>query len=154
MSTDSASIPAKTILVVDDNAIILKTINLKLSAAGYRVVTAAEGSEAVAAVRKETPDLILLDVSFPSDPTGVPWDGFRVMQWFRRLETAQKIPIIIITGSDDPQFKERAAMGGAVAFFHKPIDHEDLLKVIGNTLNNVAPTAPAVPPPLPPIGAN
>jgi len=90
--------------------------------------------------------LILLDVSFPSDPTGVPWDGFRVMQWFRRLETAQKIPIIIITGSDDPQFKERAVTGGAVAFFHKPIDNDDLLKVVKNTLS-AADAALAGPPP-------
>ncbi len=146
MSTGNASAPAKTILVVDDNAIILKTITLKLEGAGYRVMTAMDGSEAVAAVRQETPDLILLDVSFPSDVTGVPWDGFRVMQWFRRLETAQKIPIIIITGSDDPKFKERAVMGGAVAFFHKPIDHDDLIKVIGSTLNSPPPTTP------PPIG--
>ncbi len=150
MSTESASSAAKTILVVDDNAIILKTITLKLSAAGYRVITAVEGAEAVAAVRKDNPDLILLDVSFPSDPTGVPWDGFRVMQWFRRLETAQKIPVIIITGSDDPQFKERAVLGGAVAFFHKPIDHEALLKVIGATLKNGAASGPSA---LPPIGS-
>jgi len=146
MSTGPASTSAKTILVVDDNAIILKTITLKLEGAGYRVITAREGSEAVAAVRKDNPDLILLDVSFPSDPTGVPWDGFRVMQWFRRLETAQKIPIIIITGSDDPQFKERAVTGGAVAFFHKPIDNDDLLKVVKNTLS-AADAALAGPPP-------
>jgi CheY-like chemotaxis protein len=145
MSTGAASAPAKkTILVVDDNAIILKTVTLKLENSGYRVVTAMDGSEAVAAVRKESPDLILLDISFPSDVTGVPWDGFRVMQWFRRLETAQKIPIIIITGSDDPKFKERAVTGGAVAFFHKPIDHEDLLRVIAQTLSN---PPSATPPP-------
>lgn len=136
MSTGSTPAPAKkTILVVDDNAIILKTITLKLESKGYRVVTAMDGSEAVASVRKENPDLILLDVSFPSDVTGVPWDGFRVMQWFRRLETSAKIPIIIITGSDDPKFKDRAVSGGAAAFFHKPIDHEDLLKVIASTLS-------------------
>jgi CheY-like chemotaxis protein len=149
MSIGPVSPSAKTILVVDDNTIILKTITLKLEGAGYRVVTAREGAEAVAAVRKDNPDLVLLDVSFPSDPTGVPWDGFRVMQWFRRLETAQKIPIIIITGSDDPKFKERAVTGGAVAFFHKPIDHEDLLKVIKNTLSN-ADVPMGVPPPVVP----
>jgi len=143
MTTGPASVSAQTILVVDDNAIFLKTITLKLEGAGYRVVTAKEGAEAVAAVRKDNPDLILLDVSFPSDPTGVPWDGFRVMQWFRRLETAQKIPIIIITGSDDPKFKERAVTGGAVAFFHKPIDNDDLLKVIKTTLSNVEASASA-----------
>jgi CheY-like chemotaxis protein len=48
-----------------------------LQGAGYRVVTAMDGSEAVAAARKENPDLILLDISFPPNVGGVEWDGFR-----------------------------------------------------------------------------
>jgi CheY-like chemotaxis protein len=132
MSSETA--PPKKILVVDDNEIILKTISLKLQGAGYRILTALDGAEAVAATRKESPDLILLDINFPPYVGGVPWDGFRVMEWFRRLDNAKTIPVIIITGSDDPKFKERASAGGAVAFFSKPIDHDDLLKVIRTTL--------------------
>ena len=134
MSTASGPSPVKTILVVDDNEIILKTVSLKLNGAGYRVITALDGSEAVAATRKETPDLILLDISFPADVGGVEWDGFRIMDWFRRLESAKKIPIIVITGSENPKDRDRATSSGAVAFFHKPIDHDDLLKVIRATL--------------------
>jgi CheY-like chemotaxis protein len=128
--------PAKTkkILVVDDNEIILKTISLRLQGAGYQVITALDGSEAVSAARKETPDLILLDVSFPPDVGGVEWDGFRIMEWFRRMENVKKTPVIVITGGDDAKFKERAVSGGAVAFFNKPLDHDDLLKVIRATL--------------------
>jgi CheY-like chemotaxis protein len=128
--------PAKKILVVDDNEIILKTISLKLQGAGYQVLTALDGSEAVASARREHPDLILLDVSFPPDVGGVEWDGFRIMEWFHRLEEAKKIPVIIITGGEDARNKERAVSGGAVAFFHKPIDHDDLLKVIRATLDS------------------
>jgi CheY-like chemotaxis protein len=135
MSTESA--PAQKILVVDDNEIILKTISLKLQGAGYQVITALDGSEAVAAARKEKPDLILLDVSFPPDVGGVEWDGFRIMEWFHRMENVKKTPVIIITGGEDAQHKERAVSGGAVAFFHKPIDHDDLLKVIRATLATV-----------------
>jgi CheY-like chemotaxis protein len=134
MSTESA--PAKKILVVDDNEIILKTISLKLQGAGYQVVTALDGSEAVAAARKEKPDLILLDVSFPPDVGGVEWDGFRIMEWFHRMEAVKKTPVIIITGGEDSENKDRAVSGGAVAFFHKPIDHDDLLKVIRATLGS------------------
>lgn len=128
--------PAKKILVVDDNEIILKTISLKLQGAGYQVFTALDGSEAVAAARREHPDLILLDVSFPPDVGGVEWDGFRIMEWFHRLDEAKRIPVIIITGGEDARNKERAVSGGAVAFFHKPIDHDDLLKVIRATLGS------------------
>lgn len=126
--------PAKTILVVDDNEIVIKTISLKLQGAGYRVVSAMDGAEAMSAVRKENPDLILLDISFPPDVGGVPWDGFRIMEWFHRLDAARKIPIIIITGSEDPQSKARATQSGAVAYFQKPLEHDYLLKVIRATL--------------------
>jgi CheY-like chemotaxis protein len=138
ISATMSAVPAKTILVVDDNEIVIKTISLKLQGAGYRVVTAMDGSEAVAAVRKQSPDLILLDISFPPDVGGVPWDGFRIMDWFHRLDTAKKIPIIIITGSEDPKSKERATQAGAVAFFQKPIEHDYLLKVIRATLGEAA----------------
>jgi CheY-like chemotaxis protein len=134
MSVESASERRKKILVVDDNEIILKTVSLKLQGAGYQVITALDGSEAVAAARRETPDLILLDISFPPDVGGVEWDGFRIMEWFHRLEAAKKVPVIIITGGEDSKNKERAVASGAVAFFHKPIDHDDLLKVIRASL--------------------
>jgi len=55
----------KKILVVDDNEIVIKTISLKLQGAGYQVLTAMDGSTAVSTARKEAPDLILLDLSFP-----------------------------------------------------------------------------------------
>ncbi|MEI9865127.1 MAG: response regulator [Limisphaerales bacterium] len=74
MSAEPAK--AKRILIVDDNEVILKTVSLKLQGAGYKVVTALDGAEAVAAVRREAPDLILLDISFPPDVGGVEWDGF------------------------------------------------------------------------------
>jgi CheY-like chemotaxis protein len=126
--------PGKKILVVDDNEVVIKTICLKLQGAGFRVVTAMDGTEAVAAARKENPDLILLDLSFPPDVGGVPWDGFRIMEWFSRLDAAKKIPIVVITGNEDPKAKERATTAGAVAFFQKPIEHDYLLKIIRATL--------------------
>jgi CheY-like chemotaxis protein len=138
MSAESASGQAKKILVVDDNEIILKTVSLKLQGAGYQVFTALDGAEAVAAARRENPDLILLDIGFPPAVDGVPWDGFRVMEWLHRLDAMKKIPIVIITGSQDPKNKERASRSGAVAFFQKPIDHDDLLKVIRSALEGPA----------------
>jgi CheY-like chemotaxis protein len=124
----------KKILVVDDNEVVIKTISLKLQGAGYQVLTAMDGAAAVAAARREVPDLILLDLSYPPDVAGVPWDGFRIMEWFRRLDTARKIPIVIISGSDDLNDRQRAVQMGAVAYFQKPLEHDQLLKVIHATL--------------------
>jgi CheY-like chemotaxis protein len=134
MNTSSNGALAKKILVVDDNEIVIKTITLKLQGAGYQVLAAMDGSEAVALARKENPDLILLDISFPVDVGGVPWDGFRIMEWFHHLDAARKIPVIVITSSEEPKTKERATAAGAVAFFQKPLEHDYLLKVVRATL--------------------
>ena len=138
MKTNPAGVRAKKILVVDDNEVVIKTITLKLQGAGYQVIAAMDGSEAVSLARKENPDLILLDISFPADVGGVPWDGFRIMEWFHRLDSARKIPVIVITGSEEPKTKERATAAGAVAFFQKPVEHDYLLKVVRATLGDAA----------------
>lgn len=141
MNTHPTGSHAKKILVVDDNEIVIKSITLKLQGAGYQVIPAMDGSEAVRLARQESPDLILLDISFPTDVTGVPWDGFRIMEWFHRLQPAKKIPVIVITGSEEVKTKERATAAGAVAFFQKPIEHDYLLKVVRATLGEVSAAA-------------
>jgi len=143
----------KKILVVDDSVLILKLMSLKLTANGYDVITAEDGGTAVSAVRTEKPDLILLDLSFPPDVAhggGVAWDGFLIMTWLQRMEEAKHIPIIVITAGDPAKYKDRALAAGAVSFFHKPIDNDELLTVIRNTLAEkpaaTQPSAASIPP--------
>jgi len=124
---------AKRILVVDDNEVILKTALQKLSAKGYQVTTAVGGPEALSAVRKEKPDLILLDLAFPPDASNVGGplqDGFFIIQWLRRAPETEKIPIIMISATDPEKFKDRARNAGVVASFRKPIDNDKLLAAI------------------------
>jgi two-component system cell cycle response regulator DivK len=135
MSMDPVSTRQKKILVIDDNEIILKTTSMKLQSAGYQVFTALDGSEGVAAVRREKPDLVLLDITFPPDVSGVSWDGFRIMDWLHRVDETNKIPIIIISGVVEEKNKQRAAASGAVAFFPKPVNFDEMIKVIRTTLN-------------------
>jgi CheY-like chemotaxis protein len=134
MSTAPEAANQKKILVIDDNEIILKTTSIKLQGAGYYVITALDGSEGVAAVRKEKPDLVLLDIKFPPDVSGVSWDGFRIMEWLHRVDATKKIPIIIISGVIEETTRQRATASGAVAFFPKPVDFDEMLKVIRATL--------------------
>jgi CheY-like chemotaxis protein len=143
MSTESASTSQKKILVIDDNEIILKTTSMKLQSAGYRVFTALDGSEGVAAVRREKPDLVLLDITFPPDVGGMSWDGFRIMDWLHRVDETQKIPIIIISGVVEEKNKQRAASSGAVAFFPKPVNFDEMIKVIRATLKEDTARPPA-----------
>ena len=132
----------KKILIVDDSAVIVAALSLKLRTKGYEVITAADGAAAVSAARREKPDLILLDISFPPDVGhggGVPWDGFLIMDWLRRLELAKDIPVIVITGGDPVKYKERALAAGAVSFFHKPINNDELLAIVSRTLGQSEP---------------
>jgi CheY-like chemotaxis protein len=146
----------KRILVVDDSVVIRKATSMKLVANGYEVITAEDGGEAVAAVRRSKPDLILLDISFPPDVAhggGVAWDGFLIMEWLRRLDEARGIPIVVITGGDPVKFKDRALAAGAVSFFHKPIDNDELLAVIRKVLEEKSGSETTTPKsPAPPAG--
>jgi CheY-like chemotaxis protein len=135
---------AQKILVVDDSVVVLKALELKLTAAGYTVSTAADGGGALAVIRQNRPDLIVLDINFPPDVDhggGIAWDGFLIMQWLKRMEEAVNIPIIVITGGEPARYEQRARQLGATAFFHKPIDHDGLLDVISKTLGEPVPAA-------------
>jgi CheY-like chemotaxis protein len=138
MEKQPAAGTRQKILVVDDSPIIVKTLSFKLKLNGYDVLTAADGSETMATVRREKPDLILLDLSFPPDVAfggGVPWDGFLIIDWLRRMDEGRDIPIIVITGGDPAQADQRALAAGVVGVFHKPIDQAALLVAIRETLS-------------------
>lgn len=130
---------APRILIADDNIVILKALSIKLKSKGYEVRTAMDGSTAVSCVRRERPDLIILDIDFPPDVGhggGLSWDGFTILDWLRRLEEARETPIIFITSHQDARFRERALSRGAVAFFQKPIDQDELLRVVHETVGD------------------
>lgn len=134
------TINRKRILVVDDNAVIVRALSIKLESAGFSVLKAEDGSEAVSLARQEKPDLIILDIIFPPDVAhggGVPWDGFLIIDWLRRMDEAKDTPIIVISGGDAKEFKDRSVAAGAVAYFQKPINHTELLSAIRNVLEPV-----------------
>jgi CheY-like chemotaxis protein len=127
----------KKILIVDDSAVISKSLSITLNSNGYEVLVAQDGSEAVGIVRREKPDLILLDINLPPDVGhggGIAWDGFLIMDWVRRIDEAKHIPFIIITGDDPAKFKDRALAAGALGFFTKPINKHELLTAIAQIL--------------------
>ena len=124
----------KKILLVDDDPVVLKALSIKLTAEGYDAVTAKDGSAAVNAVRTLRPDLIILDITFPPDFGNVDWDGFRIMEWLKRLDEVADTPIFVVTGGDPARFETRAKELGAAGFFRKPVNHEQLLAAIRTVL--------------------
>lgn len=128
---------AEKILVVDDSPVVVKALQVKLAASGFQVTTAADGGGALAAVRRDRPDLIVLDINFPPDVGhggGIAWDGFLIMQWLGRIEEAKDIPIIVITGDKSERFRDQAKKSGARAYFTKPVDPKALIETIRQIL--------------------
>jgi DNA-binding response OmpR family regulator len=125
----------KKILVVDDDAVILRTLSIKIRENGFEVFTAKDGATAITAVRTHRPDIILLDLNFPPNVDTVSWDGFLIMEWLKRLVEADKVPIIVISAGNSEKYKSRARAAGAAAFFHKPIRHDVLFAYIRRKLH-------------------
>jgi CheY-like chemotaxis protein len=119
----------KTVLLVDDDNVFLLSVGVRLKALGYTVCTSKDAVSAVSAVRKNNPDIVVLDVSLPAG------DGFLVAERLQKLVASATTPIIIITASENPGLPQRAMIAGAVAFLKKPFDAATLANVIESALS-------------------
>lgn len=89
----------KTVLFVDDNRNIREFCRRELEAEGYRVVLAADGGEAIRIVRKETPDVLVLDLCMPA------MGGLEAIEQIR--ECAPSVPVIFFTANDEDCLTDR-----------------------------------------------
>ena len=119
----------KTVLLIDDDNVFLLTIGVRLKGMGYTVYAAKDAVNAISAVRKNNPDVIVLDVSLPAG------DGFMVADRLQKLITAAATPIIFVTASEKPGMRERAMKLGAVEFLNKPFDATTLADAIESALS-------------------
>jgi diguanylate cyclase (GGDEF)-like protein len=106
--------PAR-VLVVDDDMAARRLVRATLQRAGLEVIEAADGEQAVQAMRAELPDLVLMDVSMPV------MDGFTACLELRKLPGGELIPVVMMTGHDDVDSIARAFEVGASDFLTKPI---------------------------------
>lgn len=124
--------PAPSILVVDDQPINVQLLKRKLEREGIRVVAAYNGLEALEMVRKDKPDLILLDVMMPD------MDGIEVCQRLQGNEDTRGIPVIFITARTGKDSKLEGLGVGAVDYITKPIDLDETLARVQTQLRFVA----------------
>jgi adenylate cyclase len=116
------------ILVVDDNPTNIKIVQTRLASAGYDIVTAADGEEALVAVRELTPDLILLDVMMPG------LDGIEVCRRLRADSALSFMPIILLTAMTETKDVIAGLEAGADEYLMKPIDHGALVARVRSML--------------------
>ncbi|MBW8863637.1 MAG: response regulator [Verrucomicrobia bacterium] len=146
METKTSTPGAKKIFVIDDNQVVLKAMHLMLTANGYHVETAETGADAISLLRRNKPDLILLDLDFPPDIGNIGGglrDGFLIIDWARRMCDAEKIPVIIVSSLDPEKYKERAQAAKIPTFFRKPADKQKLLEAVHAALGDAPPAPPA-----------
>ena len=136
MKIQKAPRKEKTVLVVDDDPVFLKAASMRLQSEGYDVITTAEGSEAIQIARRNKPDILVLDVELKRDIAGVPWDGFTVISWLRRFDDLKNIPVVMATGGDAAKCTKKAFSSGASAFFHKRMDPQILITLVGRSLQH------------------
>jgi len=127
----------KKILVIDDNRVIQKVICSNLKSQGFEVMEALDGSEVVACLHTQRPDLILLDLMFPPNPAqgSTIWDGLNILEWLRNMGNAGDIPFIVVSGANPDKYKSRCLAAGASAYFSKPVPIAQLIACIHAALD-------------------
>ncbi|OQY01176.1 MAG: hypothetical protein B6I26_04780 [Desulfobacteraceae bacterium 4572_130] len=126
--------PSK-IVIVDDNTDYLFTMKTFLSRNGYKVKTAPDGETGIELIKKEHPDLVMLDVMMETT-----FSGFEVCKQIRNDADLKKTPIIGITGMEDEigiifDKYDDADYFSPNAFFDKPVDKDALLKTIQDLIS-------------------
>ncbi len=119
----------RKILIVDDEPSILSSLKLLLQQR-FDVSTARDGEEALGVAEKESPDLILLDMTLPKI------DGMEVMR--RLKERAQGVPVVMLTGGLGVRTAVQAIKAGADDFLNKPFDLSELQRVVQALLDSGA----------------
>lgn len=116
-------------LVVDDDAAVRGFVAMVLRAAGYRVLTAAHGGEALECIARQQPDLVLLDLAMPV------MDGWHVQQTLR----AQGVHVPLVFMSAGYNARLEAERHGADGYLEKPFTSADLVAVVARFLSTVSP---------------
>jgi len=119
------------LLVVDDEATITELLSGSLRLAGFEVVTAASGAEALRAAASTRPDLVLLDVMMPDG------DGLEVARWIR--STGPDVPVIFLTARDEVPDRVAGFAAGADDYVTKPFSLDEVLARIHAVLNRTRP---------------
>lgn len=116
------------ILIIEDDQDMRRGLNVRLRASEYHTAFASDAVMALSIVKKEAPDLILLDLGLPGG------DGFVVLERMRNIGLLDSTPVIVVSARDPKTNEKRALEAGAEAFFQKPVDNEELMRAIQRAL--------------------
>lgn len=117
------------IMIVDDEPVMILTVKKHLKDGGFlQFVTCDQSEQALAMIREEQPDVVLLDICMPKV------SGLEILAAVRAEESIQHIPMVVLTSSTDENTKSEALQLGAFDFLAKPVNVSELLSRVRNTL--------------------
>ncbi len=118
----------KKILIVDDDASIVRLLSLRLQAKNYEVFNAYDGLECVSIASKEVPDIILMDIKMPR------CDGIGAFEKLLQLDTTRNIPVIFMTAYPKAEIMTQLLKMGAKSCISKPFISVDFEQTIATTI--------------------
>jgi len=118
----------KKILIADDRSEVVELVKVTLEGEGYQTIDASDGREALEKIKREKPDLILLDIIMPR------MDGFEVLSKVKKDPKTKDIPIIMLTAKGQKSDQEKGEELGATGYIIKPFSPSALLKRIEEIL--------------------
>lgn len=124
----------KRLLVVEDNARLLRVVAVYLEKAGFEIMTARDGDDALIRLAEMIPDLIVSDIMMPGT------DGFAFAASVRSNPRTDLIPIVFLTAKDTRADRIAGFKAGVDAYLIKPFEPEELVAVIENILSRVSRT--------------
>lgn len=122
--------PQRKILVVDDDEMILETVRLALTQAGYQAEVMTQGEKALDRIREWRPDLVILDIYFPG------FDGLDLCRKLKADPATSPIPVMIFSGSNETVDVMGGIEAGAFQYITKPVDGAVLIAKIHQRLKD------------------
>ncbi|MBI5910509.1 MAG: response regulator [Betaproteobacteria bacterium] len=119
---------AHSILAVDDSASIRSMVSFTLKSAGYEVIEAVDGVDALTKAKTKTMNLVLTDQNMPR------MDGLTLVRSLRQLPGYRTAPILILTTESGAEMKNQGRAAGATGWLVKPFDPQRLLEVVRKLL--------------------
>ena len=116
------------ILIVEDNSLNMRLIEMTLRSKGYRLLTATDGEEALDMATRDKPDLIIMDIYLPKV------SGLEVTKRLRQMPAFNHVPIIAVTAHAMKGDKEKIIEAGCDAYLPKPINTRQLPEVVTEML--------------------
>ncbi len=115
------NVQKRTILIVDDEEVILNLLHSVLSKHGFDTILASNGQQALDLVKNKIPDLILLDIEMPI------MDGYTLCKMLKELDSTKSVGIFMMTGCQREQGRERLVEYGVDDFLGKPLDMQEVI---------------------------